>query len=295
MTITQSHIDFLPLVYKGKVRDIYAVNEDEWLMITTDRLSAFDVVFNEGIPEKGRVLNQVSLLWFHTLHFIPNAIIAEDVTTHLSQLADFPEICKRSIIVRKLRRIPIECVVRGYLFGSVYDEYLKTGGIAGQRLPSDIPLAGKLPQPIFSPATKEDTGHDINISLTDFENKLNDKKLAHHIIDISLQIYSLAAEKLAKEGIILADTKLEFGLNQNNQLVLIDEVLTPDSSRYWDAATYKEGTSPASYDKQFVRDYLNSIAWNKQPPPPTLPSHIITKTQEKYLTIENIIRKVCHG
>ncbi|MFN4217646.1 MAG: phosphoribosylaminoimidazolesuccinocarboxamide synthase, partial [Brevinematales bacterium] len=261
MTITNSNLSFLPLVYKGKVRDIYAISDTEWLMVTTDRISAFDVVFNEGIPEKGRILNHISLLWFDTIDFIPNAICTKDILGRLPQLAEKPGIAERSMIVRKLNRIPFECVVRGYRFGSVYEEYQKTGGVAGQKLPSDLPLASKLPAPLFSPATKEDTGHDINISLQEFEKRLGDRQLAHQIVDFSLRIYSMAYEKLLPHGIILADTKFEFALDEKGTLVLIDEVLTPDSSRYWDSSTYQEGTSPASYDKQFVRDYLNTIKW----------------------------------
>ncbi len=293
MTITHSNISFLPLIYQGKVRDIYAINDDEWLMVTTDRISAFDVVFNEGIPEKGRILNHISLLWFDTINFIPNAITTREITKRLSQLADMPGIAERSMIVRKLKRLPFECVVRGYLFGSVYEEYQKTGSVAGHKLPTGLPLAGKLPAPIFTPATKEDTGHDINITVSEFEHQLGDTSLAKQVEDISLRLYTMAYEKLLPHGIILADTKFEFGLDEHNRLVLIDEVLTPDSSRYWDQATYREGSSPASYDKQFIRDYLTTIKWNKQPPAPPLPQDIITKTQEKYQTIETIIEKVC--
>ncbi|URA09531.1 phosphoribosylaminoimidazolesuccinocarboxamide synthase [Thermospira aquatica] len=293
MTITQSAISFLPLIYQGKVRDIYAISDEEWLMVTTDRISAFDVVFNEGIPEKGRILNHISLLWFDIINFIPNAIITREITKKLPQLADMPGIPERSMIVRKLKRLPFECVVRGYLFGSVYEEYQKTGSVAGHKLPSDLPLAGKLPTPIFTPATKEDTGHDINITVGEFEHQLGDTNLARQVQEISLSLYSMAYEKLLPHGIILADTKFEFGLDDHNRLILIDEVLTPDSSRYWDQATYKEGKSPASYDKQFLRDYLTAIKWNKKPPAPPLPEDIITKTHEKYKTIETIIEKVC--
>ncbi|MCX7882176.1 MAG: phosphoribosylaminoimidazolesuccinocarboxamide synthase [Brevinematales bacterium] len=294
MVITASHLSFLPLVYQGKVRDIYALSDNEWLMITTDRLSAFDVVFEQGIPEKGRILNQISLWWFDTLTCVANPLTTRDILSRVPKLADVPGIAERSMIVKKLRRIPFECVVRGYLFGSVYDEYQQTGTVAGQKLPKDIPLAGKLPHPIFSPATKEDTGHDMNISIQEFENRLGDSSLANQIITLSLHIYTMAAEKLFPHGIILADTKFEFALDENNQLVLIDEVLTPDSSRYWDASTYQEGTSPVSYDKQFVRDYLMAIKWDKKPPAPHLPEEIIMKTQEKYQTIETIIHRVCH-
>jgi len=294
MTITQTSLP-LPLVYRGKVRDIYAINDNEWLMVTTDRLSAFDVVFEQGIPEKGRILNQISLLWFDTIDFVPNALVTRDILSRVPPLENFPGIVERSMIVKKLKRIPFECVVRGYLFGSVYEEYKKTQSVAGQKLPSDLTLASRLPQPIFSPATKEDAGHDRNITIQEFENLLGDKQLARHIHNTSLAIYKLAAEKLEKEGIVLADTKFEFALDEEKNLILIDEVLTPDSSRYWDKTTYKEGESPASYDKQFVRDYLTSIKWNKQPPAPPLPEDIIQKTYEKYLTIETIIRKACHG
>lgn len=294
MTITESNLSFLPLVYKGKVRDIYALSDTEWLMVTTDRLSAFDVVFKEGIPEKGRILNHISLLWFESIDFIPNALSTRDILSRLPQLAETPGIVERSMIVRKLNRLPFECVVRGYLFGSVYEEYQKTGGVAGQKLPSGLSLASKLPTPLFSPATKEDAGHDINISLQEFEKRIGEQKLAHQIIDVSLQLYTMAYEKLLPHGILLADTKFEFALDEKNRLTLIDEVLTPDSSRYWDSTTYQEGTSPASYDKQFVRDYLTTIKWDKKPPAPSLPDDIITKTYEKYKTIETIIEKVCH-
>jgi len=293
VTITSSDLVFLPLVYRGKVRDIYALSDEEWLMVTTDRISAFDVVFHEGIPEKGRILNQISLLWFDTIDVVPNAITTRDVTARIPQLAEKPGIPERSMIVRRLSRIPFECVVRGYLFGSVYEEYQKTGRVAGQKLPPDIPLAGKLPTPLFSPATKEDSGHDINITVDEFIHRIGNRTLAHQIIDTSLAIYTMAAEKLQQHGIILADTKFEFALDEKGRLILIDEVLTPDSSRYWDTSSYREGISPPSYDKQFIRDYLTSIAWNKKPPAPPLPEEIITRTREKYETIEAIIRRIC--
>jgi phosphoribosylaminoimidazole-succinocarboxamide synthase len=266
------------------VRDIYDFG-DALLIVATDRLSAFDVVMNEGIPYKGKVLTQISDFWFEqTKEIIPNHL-------HSSIVYDFPSACKpywdslsdRSMYVKKTKPLPVECIVRGYLSGSGWIEYQKNKNVCGIQLPEGLVESSKLPEPIFTPTTKEDVGkHDENISFDQMINILG-KELSEKMRDISLKIYSQGANIAEKKGIIIADTKMEFGLNENGDLILIDELLTPDSSRFWPKAKYQAGRAQESYDKQFVRDYLLSIDFNKKPPPPKLPIDVVLKTSALYL------------
>jgi phosphoribosylaminoimidazole-succinocarboxamide synthase len=269
--------------HQGKVRDIYDLGK-YLLLVATDRISAFDVVMNEPVPGKGTVLNQLSVHWLKiTDHIVPNHLISYF-------LSDYPRRCQeygnfltgRSMLVKKCEVLPVECIVRGYLSGSGWAEYKKTGEIKGIKLPSGLVESDRLPEPIFTPSTKADLGqHDENISFADMADKIG-KNLAKRVREISLQLYIFARDYASSRGIIIADTKFEFGLDENGELILIDEVLTPDSSRFWPDATYKPGGSQKSYDKQYLRDYLESLIWNKQPPPPPLPSEVIMKTREKY-------------
>ncbi len=284
-----SSVKELKMLFRGKVRDIYEVSEKEWLIVTTDRISAFDVVFSEPIPEKGIILNKISNMWFDAIDFIPNHIISKNPLEKLPLLKKYPEIKERSVLVKKVKRLPVECVVRGYLFGSVYKEYKKSNTVCGIKLPEGLRLAEKLPHPIFTPSTKAEVGHDENIDYNEFI-KITGKEIGDKIIEYSIKIYEFASEKMEKVGIILADTKFEFGLD-DGKLILVDEILTPDSSRYWEKTSYRVGESPLSYDKQFVRDYLNSIGWDKTPPAPKLPDEIISKTAEKYREILHLIEK----
>ncbi len=292
--VKETNIKELKLLFRGKVRDIYEINQKEWLIVTTDRISAFDVVFNEPIPGKGIILNKISNFWFNNIKFISNHIISTNPVERLDFLKNYEGINERAVIVKKVNRLPVECVVRGYLFGSVYNEYKKFSTTGGIKLPNGLKLAEKLPEPIFTPATKAEKGHDENINYDKFINIVG-KNIADEIIEYSIQIYKLAWEKMKKNGIILADTKFEFGIDDGNKLILVDEVLTPDSSRYWEASKYKTGENPVSFDKQFLRDYLDSTKWDKTPPPPSLPEEIINKTRQKYEEILKIITNTLIG
>lgn len=289
--ILSTDIKELKKLFSGKVRDIYEINPREWLIVTTDRISAFDVVFNEGIPQKGLFLNGISNHWFSILKSIPNHIISSNPVEVLPFLKNYPGVSERSVIVKKLNRLPVECVVRGYLFGSAYDEYQVKQSACGIKLPAGMAQAEKLPQPIFTPASKAETGHDENIDYGTFVRTVG-KEVGDAIMDAAIEIYETARDKMSEKGILLADTKFEFGLDEAGKLILVDEVLTPDSSRYWEKESYKVGESPKSYDKQFVRDYLNQIKWNKQPPAPALPQDIIMKTREKYEQIASVIATI---
>ncbi len=273
----------LPLLHRGKVRDIYLVGEAHLLIVTTDRLSAFDVILPDPIPGKGAVLTEVSNFWFRkTGNIIRNHLSDKPLAEVLPDVSQRAEVEGRSIVVKKLKALPVEAIVRGYLIGSGWKDYQRSGGVCGIPLPEGLQMADRLPEAIFTPSTKADVGdHDENI---DFEEtkKLLGAELAEKIRDISLEIYTSCAEYAWDRGIIIADTKFEFGLDKNNELVLIDEVLTPDSSRFWPLDTYKPGESPESFDKQFVRDYLETLDWDKTPPGPKLPEDIIKKTAEKY-------------
>lgn len=282
-TQINSTIHSLPLLGRGKVRDNYAVGEDKILMVTSDRLSAFDVIMGEPIPEKGRVLNQMANFWFEKLgHIVPNHLTG--VAPESVVAADEVELVRgRSVVVKRLKPIMVEAVVRGYVIGSGWKDYQDTGAICGITLPVGLPQAAKLEEPIFTPAAKADVGeHDENISFADMENRIG-AELAAKMRDISIQLYKEASAYAATRGIIIADTKFEFGLDDNGVLHLMDEVLTADSSRFWPADSYATGISPPSFDKQFVRDYLETItSWNKTAPAPTLPEDVIQKTAAKY-------------
>jgi phosphoribosylaminoimidazole-succinocarboxamide synthase len=282
MALYESKIDSLPRLGKGKVRDIYAVGADKMLIVTSDRLSAFDVVLADPIPDKGRVLNEMAAFWFARLgHIVPNQLTGIDPESVVQSAEEKAQVRGRSMVVKKLKPLPIEAVVRGYLIGSGWKDYQKTGKVCGIELAKGLRQAEKLPQPIFTPATKAVEGHDENISFEQAESLLG-QDLAAKVRDISIRLYKEAAEYAAKKGIIIADTKFEFGLNPQNELVLIDEVLTADSSRFWPADSYKVGISPPSYDKQYVRDYLETLTWDKTPPAPKLPPEVISRTSQKY-------------
>jgi phosphoribosylaminoimidazole-succinocarboxamide synthase len=281
MALYESKINSLPRLGKGKVRDIYAVGPDKMLIVTSDRLSAFDVVLPDPIPDKGRVLNEMANFWFGKLgHIVPNQLTGIDPESVVAE-NERPEVKGRSVVVKKLKPLPIEAVVRGYIIGSGWKDYQKTGKVCGLSLPTGLQQAQKLPEPIFTPATKAESGHDENISFEEVA-KLIGKPMTEKVRDISIRLYREASEYAATRGIIIADTKFEFGLDGNNQVVLIDEVLTADSSRFWPADSYRVGMSPPSYDKQYVRDYLETLDWDKTPPAPKLPGEVIAKTSEKY-------------
>jgi phosphoribosylaminoimidazole-succinocarboxamide synthase len=281
ITLFESRIKSLPRLGKGKVRDIYAVGADKMLIVTSDRLSAFDVVLSDPIPDKGRVLNEMANFWFERLgHIVPNQLTGIDPETVVAE-DERSQVRGRSVVVKKLKPLPIEAVVRGYIIGSGWKDYQRSGKVCGIELPKGLQQAQKLPEPIFTPATKAESGHDENISFEQVE-KLIGAELARKVRDISIRLYKEASEYAASKGIIIADTKFEFGLNSNNELVLIDEVLTADSSRFWPKDSYQVGISPPSYDKQFVRDYLETLDWNKEPPAPKLPADVIARTSEKY-------------
>ncbi|MCP2520674.1 phosphoribosylaminoimidazolesuccinocarboxamide synthase [Candidatus Aminicenantes bacterium AC-335-A11] len=281
-TLDKTEIKEIPLFKRGKVRDIYDLG-DKLLIIATDRISAFDFVLPSTIPYKGKVLTQLSKFWFNYLSpFCKNHLISTEVKDFPSELHSYREMLeKRSMLVRKTRVIPIECVVRGYLAGSGWKEYKSTGKVCNIPLPEGLREADKLDTPIFTPAIKSEEGHDINISFDEMKKIVN-PELAEKMRNLSLLIYTKAASYAISKGIIIADTKFEFGL-LNNDLILIDEVLTPDSSRFWPEKDYEPGRSQPSFDKQFVRDYLESTDWDKKSPPPPLPDEVIEKTSQKYL------------
>jgi len=276
-------IKSLPLLHKGKVRDIYEIDDKHLLIVTTDRLSAFDVVMSEPIPFKGFVLTQMADFWFNKLSFV--------VANHLSGIApesvvaenEVIQVKNRAIVARKLKALPIEAIVRGYLSGSGWKDYQKTQSVCGIKLPQGLKESAKLSEPIFTPSSKEAVGrHDENISYEECEARVG-KDVASRIKEISIKLYHEASTFALTKGIIIADTKFEFGLDDENHLVLIDEILTPDSSRFWPLDQYREGASQPSFDKQFIRDWLENSGWNKTPPPPSLPEDVIRKTSEKYL------------
>jgi len=274
----------LKLFAKGKVRDTYELSDTQLLMVATDRISAFDHVLPNGIPDRGKVLTQLSIFWFsQTDTFQPNHLISGMVPDLPAVLKNYrEELAGRFMIVRKAKRIDFECVVRGYLAGSAWNEYQKSQTLAGETMPPGLRQSEKLASPVFSPATKAESGHDENITFTQMQKELGED-LAGKLRDASLELYKYGSEFAARRGLILADTKFEFG-TIGDDVILIDEVLTPDSSRYWDAATYVVGTSPDSYDKQFVRDWLTQSGWDKESEPPRLPSDVVAQTRLRYLT-----------
>ena len=280
--VIETNIEALDLMKRGKVRDIYDLG-DYLLMVATDRISAFDVVMPNPIPDKGKILTQISLFWFEIMKpVLPNHVITANVD-------DYPEICRpyaeilrdRSMLVKKAKPLPIECIVRGYISGSGWKDYQTSGSVCGIKLPEGLKESDKLPEPVFTPSTKADSGlHDINIDFEKTVEKIG-KPLAEKVRKISLEIYNKGADLAYKKGIIIADTKFEFGL-LDDDLILIDEVLTPDSSRFWPQPSYQPGGAQKSFDKQYLRDYLLSIKWNKKPPAPSLPQYVITNTRDKY-------------
>jgi phosphoribosylaminoimidazole-succinocarboxamide synthase len=286
--LLQTDFPELTLHARGKVRDLYSLN-GQLLFVATDRISAFDYVLATGIPEKGRVLTQLSLFWFDFLKdVVKNHLITASVDQYPSPLKKYADDLRgRSMLVTKAQMIDIECVARGYLSGSGWKEYQQTGAVCGIKLPSGLKESDKLPEPIFTPATKALTGHDENISIEEMAKRTG-KEMAEKLRDLTLKIYKTAADYAAGRGIIIADTKFEFGQTSQG-LILADEVLTPDSSRFWPADKYQPGKAQESFDKQFVRDYLEAIKWNKQPPAPSLPEDVARKTSEKYIEAYRIL------
>lgn len=279
----ESHLKGLQRLHQGKVRDIYAIDASSMLIVTTDRLSAFDVILPDPIPGKGRVLTEISRFWFaKTQHIVPNHLLERELASIVPDAAERALIADRALVVRKLRALPVEAVVRGYLIGSGWKDYQQSGSICGIPLPANLRQADKLPIPIFTPTTKAPVGtHDENI---DFDQvvQLIGAELAEQVRSTAIALYRFAADYALQRGIIIADTKFEFGIDAAGKLVLIDEALTPDSSRFWPMDTYQPGMSPPSFDKQFVRDYLETLDWNKRAPGPSLPADIVQKTSEKY-------------
>lgn len=291
-TVFETALTSLPLIAKGKVRDIYAVDDQHMLIVTTDRLSAFDVIMPTPIPQKGVILTQVANFWFELLKdVIPNHL-SDKTLNDLPLSADEKTLLQgRSIIVKRLKPLPVEAIVRGYLIGSGWKDYQQTGAVCGIELPAGLRMADRLPEPIFTPSTKADVGnHDINISFAQMQDKIG-VDLAEQIRNVSIELYNRAAAYALTRGIIIADTKFEFGLDADNNLVLIDEILTPDSSRFWPADQYQVGISPPSFDKQFVRDYLETLDWGKTAPGPALPEEIVTKTAKKYREVADLLTK----
>ncbi|MBX3673577.1 MAG: phosphoribosylaminoimidazolesuccinocarboxamide synthase [Burkholderiales bacterium] len=282
MDLFESSIRSLPLVARGKVRDIYAVGEDKLLLVATDRLSAYDVIMPTPIPEKGRVLTEVANFWFAKLaHIVPNHLTGIDPESVVAP-GEREQVRGRAIVVKKLATLPIEAVVRGYLEGSGWKEYRETQSVCGIRLPPGLQRASKLPQPIFTPATKEQAGtHDENITFERMAQIVGEARAAE-VRDVAIRLYVAAAEFALAKGIIIADTKFEFGTDAAGRLHLIDEALTPDSSRFWPLDTYKVGESPESFDKQYIRNWLDSIGFKRTPPAPPVPAEVAMRTSEKY-------------
>jgi phosphoribosylaminoimidazole-succinocarboxamide synthase len=283
-TVFRTALSGLKLLHAGKVRDNYAVDADSMLIVTTDRISAFDVVLPDPIPDKGRVLTQISDFWLErTRHIVPNHLTGRSLAQLPLPPAELAMLAGRAVIVKRLRPLPIEAVVRGYLIGSGWKDYQRSGKVCGIELPPDLKLAQRLPAPLFTPATKAEVGaHDENISFAEVSAQIG-APLAEQVRSTSLALYQFAADFARARGIIIADTKFEFGLTAQGELTLMDEVLTPDCSRFWPADTYQVGVSPPSFDKQYVRDYLETLDWDKRAPGPSLPAEVIARTREKYL------------
>jgi phosphoribosylaminoimidazole-succinocarboxamide synthase len=279
--VTSLELSGVPKLRSGKVREVFDLGET-LLFVATDRLSAFDVILPDPIPDKGAVLNQISAFWFRKFSDTPNHFITDDFAEFPVNLQPFhAQLAGRSMIVRKTKPLPVECVVRGYLAGSGWKDYQATGAVCGHELPPDLQLASELPEPIFTPSTKSEAGHDLNIDWTQCCDMIGDE-VAEAVRERSLKIYLAGKAHAASCGIIVADTKFEFGLTDEGDLILIDECLTPDSSRFWPAESYHVGESPKSYDKQFVRDYLETLPWDKTAPGPPIPADIIARTSAKY-------------
>jgi len=289
-TLHTSHIKSLPLLHSGKVRDIYDIDDQYMLIVTTDRISAFDVIMPTPVPGKGIILNQVTQFWMNKLsHIIPNQICDLKLEDVLPDAAERTEVEQHAMIVKKLKALPVEAIVRGYIIGSGWKDYQATGTVCGIKLPENMQLADRLPEAIYTPSTKAAVGaHDENIDYEQSKDLLGED-IAEQVRNVSLQLYKEAADYALQRGIIIADTKFEFGLDGDGQLTLIDEVLTPDSSRFWPQEQYKPGSSPVSFDKQFLRDYLETLDWNKTAPGPELPDSIVTKTAEKYEYVKKLL------
>jgi phosphoribosylaminoimidazole-succinocarboxamide synthase len=285
VAVTETSLPF-PLSRRGKVRDVYDLG-DSYLFVATDRISAFDVVLSPGIPDKGKVLNQISNFWFRRFADVENHLQETDFERFPDDVRRHEELRGRSVLVRKCEVVPVECVARGYLVGSGLKEYNETGKVCGIELEPGLTTASKLPEPIFTPATKEETGHDINISFEQMA-AITGRELATSLRDLTLSLYERAADYARSRGIIIADTKFEFGL-AGGQIIWIDEALTPDSSRFWPADRYAVGKNPPSYDKQFVRDWLETTGWDKNPPAPELPPDVVARTREKYLEAYEVL------
>ena len=282
--LLRTSIESLPLIHQGKVRDIYAINDETMLLVSTDRLSAFDVILPTGIANKGAMLTQMANFWFEKLkHIVPNHLTGIAPESVVTNDADKAQLGARAVVVKKLKALPIEAIVRGYLVGSGWKEYKQKGTVCGVPLPAGLQEASKLPSPIFTPSSKAAVGeHDENISIMQVEALIG-KDMTQQVAKVAIQLYNEATEYALTKGIIIADTKFEFGLDANGVLHVMDEVLTPDSSRFWPADTYQVGSNPPSYDKQYVRDWLESVHWNKSPPAPALPDDVAQRTSEKYM------------
>lgn len=281
MTVRDTHIEGLPLVHRGKVRETYEIDDRHLLLVATDRLSAFDVVFDQPIPDKGAVLTRLSAWWFERLADLGPTHFVSAEAASLPEVARVPELADRAMLVRRAERVDAECVVRGFLAGSGWAEYRSTGEVCGHALPAGLREAERLPEPIFTPSTKAEVGHDQNISREQLANLVG-TDLARRLEQRSIELYLAGAGRADEVGLILADTKFEFGFI-DGELAVIDEVLTPDSSRFWDGATYAPGASPHSFDKQFVRDFVAASGWDKEPPAPVLPDDVIAGTRDRYV------------
>ncbi len=288
--ILRSELPGIPVISRGKVRDLYQVDDQRLLFVASDRISAFDVIMPNGIPDKGRILTQMSLFWFEKLgslvgsESVRNHLISANTSVYPKALQPFSEVLNgRSMLVRKLKILPIECIVRGYLAGSGWKEYQKSGTVCGIKLPAGLRESDKLPEPIFTPSTKAESGHDENIPFSVVVDTLG-VRIAEQVKNLSISVYQSAADYARMRGIIIADTKFEFGMEPGaDNLTLADEVLTPDSSRFWDLETYQPGKSQDSFDKQYLRDYLETLDWNKEPPAPQLPDEVVVNTRAKYM------------
>jgi phosphoribosylaminoimidazole-succinocarboxamide synthase len=282
-TVSETNLVHFLLINRGKVRDVYEVDENHLLLVATDRISAFDCVMPNQVPRKGEVLTQISAFWFNKLKNISkNHLVTADFDEMPYEIKNYPELKGRSTLVRKAKVFPVECVVRGYLEGSGWKDYQITGEVCGNKLPKNLKQCEKLPEPIFTPATKAESGHDVNVDVQTFTQIIGEDN-AEILKKRTLEIYQAASEYALTRGIIIADTKFEFGIDADGQILLIDEVLTPDSSRFWSVETYEPGKAQLSFDKQFVREYLETLDWNKQQPAPELPSEIVEATTSRYL------------
>lgn len=288
-TVYETTSKGLDIIYRGKVRDVYQIDERRLLLVATDRISAFDCVFPNPIPFKGTILTSLSAFWFEKFaNFVKSHFITADFDQMPAVVSANEDFRGRSTLVKKTKVFPVECIVRGYLEGSGWKDYLQTGEICGHRLPANLKQCEKLPEPLFTPATKAESGHDENISEVKF-GQIIGGEIAEKLKSISLLIYKTASEYALTRGIIIADTKFEFGMDENGEILLIDEILTPDSSRFWSAENYQTGRAQPSFDKQFVREYLETLDWKKQPPAPNLPDEIIRATTERYLEAYRIL------